>query len=506
MKILNSLQMADADKFTIEQLKIPSVVLMENASYSVYGVFENLGLSTDNIAIIVGSGNNGGDGLALARILINKNYNPDIFLTTDPANFKGDAKTNYDILCNYGVSFNIIKDARDCTFATYDVIFDAIFGTGLTRPVSGKYEEIILQINDTDAIIISIDIPSGLSGSSSQLIGANIYADYTVTFCCPKIPHCLYPAKEYCGYIYITDISIPEMAVEKQNSYLTMLHIENLPNIKPRDIDSHKGTYGHAVVIGGSRGKSGAVIMAAKACHNTGAGLTTTVLPESINTVFEATFLEGMSLSLSNENHIISSDIDIAVEFLNDKTVAAIGPGAGQHIETKLFINEIINKTSLPLVIDADGINCLDKKSYPNLQNRAILTPHLGEFARLLNISIDELKDNRIELLRSFSMKNQIYIVLKSADSLIATPEGDIFVSNFGTPALAKGGSGDCLTGIITGLISQEYSLEDACKLGCALLGKTAEILSEEKHVNCITATKIIDNIWKAFNEFDIYS
>lgn len=495
--------MTAADTFTIEQLKIPSVVLMENASRSVFDVFENLELQANRIAVVVGSGNNGGDGLALARILLNHNYTTDIFLVSDPAKLKGDAKLNYDILCNYGISFKTIDTTTTIDFTVYDVIFDAIFGTGLTRAVTGKTEQIIDKMNHVSATLIAIDIPSGLSGNTGQIIGPHIEADHTITFCRPKIPHCLYPAKTYCGDTYVTDISIPDIAVKQQSSDIFLLHEGNLPEIEYRKDNSHKGCYGHAVIIGGSIGKSGAVIMTSKACINAGAGLSTTLLPESINTIYESNCLEGMSLPLLNENHLTSTDIKTTIDFLNDKTVAAIGPGAGQHAETKKYINSIIQQTTLPLVIDADGINCLEESTYAYLTDRSILTPHIGEFARLQNITIDELNRNRFEILRSFSMQNRIYVVLKSADTLISTPDGTIYVSHFGTPALAKGGSGDCLTGIITGLVSQKYNLEDACKLACALLGKTAEILTEEKHINCINAAQIINNLWKAFNEFD---
>jgi NAD(P)H-hydrate epimerase len=495
MEILNSTQMEQADKYTIETLEIPSIVLMENASKSVFDVFEELDLKSEKIAVVIGSGNNGGDGLAVSRILINNYYDVDIILTSDPEKFKADAKTNYKILLNYGVNFIRIEENYD--FSKYDVIFDAIFGTGLSRKIEGRYKTIVESINNSQAYIISIDIPSGLNGNTNKQLGISIKADTTVTFCRPKIPHCLYPAKEYCGNVFVTDISIPDISVEKQDSQIFLITEENLPEIKHRKQDSHKGTYGHSIIIGGSKGKSGAVIMASKACTTIGAGLTTAILPKAISTAYEISFLEGMSFQLEGE-YLDNKHIDRVLDFIKDKTVIAVGPGIGTNSETKTFVKELLKNVQQPIILDADAINCLEIGSFKYFKSKTILTPHIGEFARLLNITTDELKNNRIELLKNFTVKNNVFVILKSSDTLIATPKGEIYVSSFGNPALSKGGSGDCLTGIISGLISQGYEILDACKLSCYFLGKTAEILSEEKHINTINTTDIIQNLWQS--------
>lgn len=501
MEILNAQQMTEADRYTIDTLGIPSIVLMENASKSVFDVFESLETDAEQIAVVIGSGNNGGDGLTLARILINNDYDVDIFLAADPAKLKGDALINYQILCNYNVPFIHLFHGEAPDFSLYDVIFDAIFGTGLSRTVSGHYADIIKSINDTDGIRIAIDIPSGLNGNSGNLIGSAVEADVTVTFCRPKIPHCIYPAKKYCGLIHVTDISIPDIAVEQQQSNIYLIHDDNLPYIEYRTADSHKGSYGHAVIVGGSTGKSGAITMTAKACTRVGAGLTTAIIPKGINVAFESHFLEGMSLPMSDENHLTPADLDKTIVFLNDKSVCAIGPGLGQSVDTELFLKALIHKTSLPLIIDADGVNGLTLDNLADLKDRAILTPHLGEFARLIGVTVEDLKADRLTYLSEFAKKHQLYVVLKSADTLIGAPDGSIYVSHFGTAALAKGGSGDCLTGIITGFISQGYDMLTACILGPVILGKTAEILTESTHINSITTNDIIEQLWKALNE-----
>ena len=499
MEVLNSRQMELADKHTIETIGIPSTVLMENAAHTVFHYFENLNLNSKKIAVVVGSGNNGGDGLAIARLLLNAKYDIMIYLCADPEKFKGDALINYGILKNLDAPFTLITN-DDFSFNEYDVIFDAIFGTGLSREIKGRYAEIVKKINDSNAIKIAVDIPSGLNGMTSNLQGICVNAHHTVTFCRPKIPHVLYPSKAYCGNVCVSDISIPDVAVEKQNPNLFLLTENNIPKLKTRKPDSHKGTYGHAVIIGGSIGKSGAAVMASKACLKAGAGLVTAIIPESINLAFETSFLEGMSFPVGKD-FLSIKDLDKILKFVENKSVIAIGPGIGTNPETVKFVNEFLKSTDKTAVIDADGINDLDKDTLKKRGNNTIITPHIGEFARLLNMSVSKILENRVELLKNFTTEFKIFVVLKSADTLICTPEGKIFICNFGNPSLAKGGSGDCLTGLITSFISQGYKIEDACKLGVFVLGKTAEKVSEETNIQTVITTQIIDNIWKTLND-----
>ncbi len=499
MEVLNSGQMELADKHTIETIGIPSTVLMENAAHSVFNYFEDLKLNAKKIAVVVGSGNNGGDGLAIGRLLINAKYDTDIYLCSDSAKFKGDALINYNILKNLNANFIELNDTSNFLSEKYDVIFDAIFGTGLSRRIEGKYAEIIEKINKSESVVIAVDIPSGLNGMTGNLFGICVNADHTVTFCRPKIPHVLYPAKKYCGNLKIADISIPDVAVERLNPELFLLTEENLPEIKKRNPDSHKGSYGHAVIIGGSTGKSGAVIMASKACLKTGAGLVTAVIPEKINIAFESAFLEGMSFPAGKE-HIGLKEIKSILKFIENKTALAIGPGIGTNDETVSFINEFLPLIDKKTVVDADGINALKIETLEKLGNNMVLTPHLGEFARLLDVSVEKVKTDKLELLKLFLQEHKIYVVLKSADTLIGTPEGKIYIGNFGNASLAKGGSGDCLTGLIAGFLSQGYDIESACKLGVFFLGKTAEIVSEETHIQTVVTTEIINNLWKTFD------
>jgi NAD(P)H-hydrate epimerase len=509
MEVLTAEQMTNADKKTIEELKIPSIVLMENAAKSAFYIFKELEIKKNTIAVIIGKGNNGGDGLAISRYLIDYGYNIYIYMLSSGETLQGDSLVNYNILKNYPsriIDLNEIS-TNELDFSKYDVIFDAIFGTGLNKPVDGFYKEIIQKINLSGAKVIAIDIPSGLSGNTFNIIGEHVKADYTITFCRPKIPHVMFPARKYCGKIYVTDISIPDFIVTSIENLISLITLESLPQLKIRALDSHKGHFGHAVIIGGSFGKTGAPLMSSMAAARIGAGLTTSVVPGKLNAIFESSFLEAMSFPVGNDYFFRKEDADVVLQFIENKKVVAIGPGIGRNEDTQEFIKKIITSTNLPLVIDADGLYKLDLNLFNSgmLSNRTVLTPHIVEFARLINCDKKELLSNRLTIAQDFACKYQIFLVLKSADTIIATPDGKIFINIEGSPALSKGGSGDCLTGLITGLISQGYSLKDSTILAPFIMGKTAKILANKYNENTILTTDIINNLWMTLNEIRIH-
>ena len=508
MEILTAEQMNIADRKTIEELNVPSIVLMENAARSVFDTFSMLKINKNKIAVVIGKGNNGGDGLALCRYLLDCGYCVNIYILTDKNSLHGDPLINYNILTKYPAKIIHIDEnsLNELDFTKYDVIFDSIFGTGLNKPIEGFYKEVIRNINLSGATIISIDIPSGLSGSSFNILGEHIKADYTVTFCRPKIPHAMQPARKFCGKIYVTNISIPDFVISETESRMSLITLENLPHLKLRASDSHKGNFGHAVIIGGSSGKTGAPIMTSMAATRIGAGLTTCVIPGKLNSIFESNLLEAMSFPAGDDYYFKEEDADVVLKFLENKNVVAIGPGIGRNEDTQLFIKKIISFENLPLVIDADGLYKIDKNILESglLSNRTVITPHIGEFARLIGRNKDEVLTNRLTLAEDFACKYQILLVLKSADTVIATPYGKILVNIEGSPALAKGGSGDCLTGLIAGLISQGYSLEDAAVLACFIMGRTAKILACKHNENTILITDVINNLWMSLNEIRV--
>lgn len=509
MEVLTAEQMSLADKKTIEWLNIPSIVLMENAARSVFDVFKHLDINKDKIAVVVGKGNNGGDGLALTRHLLNQGYNVNLYMLASGDSLQGDPLINYNILTKYPTIIMELNEntIEEIDFTDYDVIFDAIFGTGLNKPVEGFYKKVIQKINESGTTIISIDIPSGISGRCHCIFGEHIKADYTITFVRPKIPHVMYPARKYCGKIYVADISIPDFIVNEIESRKHIITLENLPRLKIREMDSHKGNFGHAVIIGGSIGKTGAPIMSSMAAARIGAGLTTCVIPEKLNNIVESNIIEPMSFPVGDDYYFKEDDAFAVLNFLENKSVVAIGPGIGKNKGTTSFIKKILSHKKVPLVIDADGLKAIDQEMLESsiLSNRAILTPHIGEFANLINKNKEEVLANRLTLAEDFACRYQIFLVLKSADTIIATPYSKTLINIEGSPALSKGGSGDCLTGLITGLLSQGYSLEDASILACYIMGKTAKMLANKHNENTLLTRDIINNLWITLNDISVY-
>jgi len=501
MDILNSRQMEQCDSYTINEIGIPSVVLMENAALAVFDHFDALDIEKENLAVIAGIGNNGGDGLALARILINNGYHVEVYIVGDATRYKGDAKTNYDILLNYPVQMFSVEEDDIPNFFEYDVIFDSVFGTGLSRPLDGFYAELIERVNLAPGFKIAVDIPSGLSGMTHNIIGPCMTADVTVTFCRPKLPHCFYPAKKICGSVYVADISIPDFSVNAVEPEIFLITAENIPLLMHREPDSHKGDFGHACLAGGSKGKSGAIIMASLAATKIGAGLTTCIIPEQLNYVVETSIPEIMSFPCGDADYLNQKAANEAVEFLEGKSVVGIGCGMGTNEKSADFITTVAEKTDLPVVLDADGINLLNKKTLKKLKNKCILTPHIGEFARFLNLTTKEVLEKKIELAKEFAVKYEVILVLKSADTLIAMPDGTICVNETGSPALSKGGSGDCLTGLITGLIAQKLDLEEAVILAVYLLGRASELASMEMNERTVLTRDVIEKIGAALDE-----
>lgn len=501
MEILSSFQMSKADSFTINNIGIPSAVLMENAAGAFVRVLLEKMPEMTTAAVVCGSGNNGGDGLAAARLLCNAGIHTDVFLACDPEKLKGDALVNLNILKNYPVNIFVITDDEIPSFESYDVTVDALFGTGLNRPLSGYPEELVHSINLSSEFTASMDIPSGLCGDTWLVIGTAIDADLTVTFARPKFPHVMYPARKLCGEVIIVDISIPDFAISGCHTYL--LTPDNLPVVTPREPDSHKGNFGHAVVIGGSLGKSGALLMASRACAVCGAGLTTAAVPKALIRTAENSNPEIMSLPVGEGDFFAAEGSDRLIDFLEGKSVASVGMGIGTNEATAEFLDKLISKTEIPLIIDADGINLLKKKQFRKLEGRCAITPHIGEFARLLGITTDEVNRDRINLASKFACDNGIIVVLKSADTLIALPNGLVFVDISGSPALSKGGSGDCLTGLITGFAAQGYDLDFACMLGSFTLGRAAELVLETMNEKTVLTTDIINTVGRVLNELE---
>lgn len=497
MKILTSQEIAEIEKKASENLGIPEIILMENAAGILCEEITKRFDKNTNIAFLCGLGNNGGDGFAAARKLFALGYYITVFHPLDIAKFSPAAKANFEILQKMGADFRVFEDTK--SLPSYDVIVDALFGTGLKRPVNdGVYADIIKIANKAKAFKISVDIPSGLFADDTAVRGLFFKPDLTVTFTALKICQSLYPSKEHCGQTVVKNISIPEkLLADYKRDFLTD---KDLPKLKIRNKDSHKGDYGRAFILGGSADMAGAVSIASIAALKIGAGLTYI----SVNDETPTDFINGYpeiiikKWNLNEPSHII--------DFVNSKASALlIGCGMGTNENTAEFIKEIVSgiKTT-PLIIDADGINCLKIADLKTIKAPFAITPHLKEFAKLLDNTVDNVKSDRLTLAKNFAKSYKCTLVLKSADSIIATPDERLSVADFGTPALAKGGSGDSLAGTFAGLVAQNYSFEDAAKLAVFVNGRAAKYAENVSNQLTVTATDVINNFGRALNDIRI--
>ncbi|MGA1842672.1 MAG: NAD(P)H-hydrate dehydratase [bacterium] len=507
MKVVNSEQMRSLDQKAIKGLGIPGVILMENAGR---GVVENMfsfwdSLGSKKIGICCGAGNNGGDGFVVARHLINRGFKPEVFLFADIKKVCGDAKVNLDILINMGGRIYVITDQDILTSYSEilkgcDIFVDAIFGTGLRPPVKGFLADVIQFINGLNKKVIAVDIPSGLSSDSPKLDGPYIKADITVTFALPKVSHLLPPAMDYVGELRLVDIGIPRFIVdEAEYEMITLDRAFLAPLMHKRSPDTHKGDYGHCLIIAGSEGKTGAAYMTAQAALRMGAGLVTLALPKSLNDLMEVKLTEAMTLPLQEtaERTISINAWPKIEEFLSRVDAVAIGPGLSQHPETGEFVRKIIKEADLPLVVDADAINLIAGELY--LINESghcpVLTPHPGEMARLTDCSVHDVLEGRPEIVKKEAVRGKCYLVLKGYQTIMANPEGDLFLNSTGNPGMASGGMGDVLTGMVAGFLAQGYPRQEAMLLAVYLHGLAGDLAAKVKGEEGLIATDLLDII-----------
>src|SRR5262245_12971116 len=413
MRVLNAAQMREADRRTIDEVGIPSIVLMENAGRQVVAAIEAIhgDVLARRVGVLCGRGNNGGDGFVVARTLRQRGVDVAVFLLGRVADVRGDARTNLEILGRIGVTVVEVADSQawelhfsevsDCT-----LIVDAIFGTGLNAPIAGLIESVIADVNASGIPVVSIDLPSGLSADSPEPIGDSIDAGLTVTIAAPKLPLVLPPAEMRAGDVVIADIGIPSAVLESVDGprveLLTRAAMREV--IVPRTPDSHKGDYGRVLVVAGSRGKTGAAHLAAVGALRSGAGLVTVATPTSCQAVVAAMAPEYMTESIDEADEGLDpAAVEQVLEIARD--VIALGPGLGQAPATKEFIARLVDRASMPLVIDADGLNAFtaDPDRLAGRDGRdVIITPHPGEMARLVGMSTDEVQSDRIDVARNF--------------------------------------------------------------------------------------------------------
>lgn len=513
MRVLDAEAMREVDRFAIEELGVPSLVLMENAAIGLADAIGEGYPEASSAAIFCGPGNNGGDGLALARHLTSRGYEVEIILMTGGGSLTGDASVQMKICENLGLPCREL-DKEDSTLAAVeaasrlDLVVDALFGTGLSRPLAGGFAELVNAINALPIPCLAVDLPSGLNGSTPEIMGPHIQSELTVTFAAPKIAHVLAPAAEAVGDVVIADLGVPAELIDNAPGGLHLVTAEDLEGVlAPRAAASHKGDFGHALILAGSVGKSGAAILAARGAVGSGAGLVTVATPEPIVPTVELGSLESMTLPLAvgPEGGLRSDNTEAILDFCRGKQVLAMGPGLGVLDSTVELVRELVRSSETPIVLDADGLNAFAGAA--DLLTAAkvdmVLTPHPGELARLMGVDASEIQADRLASARSAARLTGCVVVLKGFQTLVAEPSGRVFVNSTGNPGMASGGTGDVLTGILTGFLSQGLDTSMAACLGVYLHGLAGDLATSERGQLGLRAEDLLTYLPAAVQELE---
>ncbi len=506
-----------------EQAGLPSLVLMENAALRIAEVLQqHFELDPPKrIVIVCGKGNNGGDGMALARHLSNIGFQVQVFLLADPSELKGDAATNYEVAANFGIPIQPIVSSEELPqivepLRNADLVVDALLGTGITGEVRGLYAEVIPLITRHSPRILSVDIPSGINSDTGEVCGVAVRADATITLGAIKLGLILFPGADYAGDLFVGSLGIP-------NSLLTKLNIQKFVAtheivhrvLPPRSPNTHKGDYGRVLIVGGAPGMSGAAIMAGKAALRSGAGLVQVALPQSLNIAIEASTLEVMSFPLPETEvaTIAPEALNVLAPRLEWADVIAVGCGISRHEQTQKFVRQLVARVDKPMVIDADGLIALSGCSEILRQRKSltVLTPHPGEMAALMQTKTDEVQRDRVGIALKAAKDFNAIVVLKGARTIAASPDGTVFVNPTGNAGMATGGSGDVLTGMIAALLAQTIvrpsstpalrSLTEAVAAAVFLHGLAGDIASWEKGEVALVAGDLLDHLPRAINE-----
>lgn len=513
MRVLNTQQMREADRRTIDDIGIPSVVLMENAGRQAVAAMEAAfdTLTSSKVGVLCGRGNNGGDGFVIARTLVQRGVESTVFLLGSVADVRGDARTNLEVLGRIGLTVVEITNAQDWELhftevSECDLLVDALVGTGFQGPLSGLLETVVADVNDLPIPVVAIDLPTGLSADSHEVDGEAIHATMTVTLASPKVPLVLPPADTHCGDLVIADIGIPlPLLDDVEGPYLELLTRERMRELVPmRAAESHKGDFGRVLIVGGSMGKTGAAHLAALGALRSGAGLVTIATPRSCMPILAAMTPEYMTLPLeeSPEGTIDYAALERVLDFPAD--VIAIGPGISTNPSTAAFVIGLVERAGLPLVIDADALNAFSGEP-ERLGGRdgveMVITPHPGEMARLINKDVEAVQRDRLNVARDFAASHKLHVVLKGHRTIIAGPEDRAFINLTGNPGMATGGTGDVLTGMIAAWFAQLLDPEAACKIGVYLHGAAGDLAEADEGDVSLTASDLVAHVGDAIME-----
>ena len=513
MKVLDSQQMHRCDRDAIDDYGIPALVLMENAGVQVVesmdAYFGDEG--PELVAVMCGKGNNGGDGFVVARHLYGAGFTVRAYVFAAAVDLQGAVAENHRSAEEFGVDIVEVPDAEtwekhSSEIVGFDCIVDALFGTGFTGPLRGYLGAVIERINDSDASVVSVDLPSGLSADSGEVFGPAVDADLTVTFAAPKLCHMFPPASELIGELSVVDIGIPSAVIDAVESTLELITPgECALSLEPRAADTHKGTYGRVLIVAGSPGMAGAAALAARGALRGGAGLVTVGAPDSVFGIIAGLVPEAMVMPYASDRDgqfVLAAKVGLlaSAEFSD---VIAVGPGIGTSEETQQLVRELVVESPAPVILDADGLNAFagNPEALREVDPPCVLTPHPGELAGLLSISTADVQTDRLAAARLLAARSRSVVILKGYRSLVCEPhEGCVAINPTGNPGMATAGSGDVLTGLLAALVGQGVESFAAARLGAFLHGEAGDIAAERVGEISLIASDIIEALPDAFS------
>lgn len=519
MKIVTNEQIRTLDKRTIEEYGIPSLLLMEHASLALAHeiIKHTYNNKRTEYVICCGPGNNGGDGLALARHLLRNNEKVWVFLFSDPEKLKGDCRQNYQILSRQATNIYCIYDhcmnnsqrhmkIFEEKLKEDNIVVDALFGTGLDRKIRGVSLKAVEKINLSSCEVLSVDIPSGVNGNTGEIIEHAIKADKTISFQLPKVGNLLYPGAALNGELSVVDIGIPNNLIKGTEFVAMKTKAENLASwIRPCNKNDHKGHGGNILIMAGSKGMTGASVLAAKASLRSGAGQVRIVCEENLNDLYEQMIPEATTVSYSTyENGYLTCKArEIVKNQIADASVIVVGPGWGKSMGREDYLSFLLQSTDKPMILDADALNILSKhKKWIGARTRSwIMTPHPLEMARLTGLTVEEINNNRLEVAKNFAEKWKITILLKGAGTVIADENGETWVNTTGNPGMATAGSGDVLTGVIAALCHRTNSRVRAAAAAAYIHGLSGDIAAETMGMIGMKAGDLIEFLPKALKK-----
>ncbi|SHM43834.1 bifunctional ADP-dependent NAD(P)H-hydrate dehydratase/NAD(P)H-hydrate epimerase [Halanaerobium congolense] len=518
MEVLTPAMMTKCDQETIEA-GYPEILLMESAALGTAKLADEVikkemiykKRDKIEITILVGKGNNGGDGLAAARILKNWGYKPKIILSSSRDELKGVNKKNLELAVLNKIKIYQFPDLKKEKFLTEinnsDLIIDALLGTGITGELRGNIKKIINLISQEaydHVLTLAVDIPSGIIGKTGNTAGEALKADYTATMAAYKRGLILYPGRDYSGEVQVIDIGIQKEAIEKYGDGLKIFNQQEAKKLIPyRKNYGHKGDFGKIAVLAGSRGMTGAPLLTTKSALKSGSGLVYLLISEEIEALTSSQLEELVGIPLPSQKGIIAEKAFEKIKQFSKKVdLLAVGPGLGSNTAVQKIIKNILEQLNIPLVLDADALNVInDLKLLKNYQGELILTPHPGEMSRLIGLNISEINNNRLEIARDFAKENNLSLVLKGAATITAASDGRTYINSSGCNGMATAGSGDVLTGIVSSLKAQGMNSFEAAALAVYVHGRAGEYAAAVESNYALTAGNIIDNLAAVWNE-----